>query len=52
MPAIEAVGTVVLRVVVALVLDVQPFAPVTVTINVPAVVIALEAAVVEPSDQT
>ena len=46
------VGAVLFKVVVALALDVQPFAPVTVTVNVAAVVMLLDAATVEPSLHT
>ena len=48
-PVILAVGAVLSKVVVALALDVQPFAPVTVTVNVAAVVMLFDVAVVEPS---
>jgi hypothetical protein len=47
--AMDAVGSVLSRVVVALAVEVQPFEPVTVTVNVPAVV-TLVAAVVAPFD--
>ena len=43
-----AVGAVLSKVVVALVLDVQPFEPVTVTVNVAPVVITPEDATIEP----
>ena len=43
--AIDAVGAVVFNVVVALVVEVQPFEPVTVTVNVPAVVTVVVAVV-------
>ena len=47
--AMDAVGSVLSIVVVALAVDVQPFEPVTVTVNVPAVLTEV-AAVVEPFD--
>jgi hypothetical protein len=47
-PLIAAVGSVVFNVTTAVSESVQPFAAVTVTVYVPAVVIALEAANVEP----
>jgi hypothetical protein len=46
---IAAVGALPSKVVVALAVEVQPFEPVTVTVNVPAVV-TLVAAVVAPFD--
>ena len=46
---IAAVGALPSKVVVALAVEVQPFEPVTVTVNVPAVV-TLVAAVVSPFD--
>ena len=51
LPEIEAVGAVLSKVVTAVLVAEQPFEVVTVTVNVPAVVIALEAAAVEPSLQ-
>jgi hypothetical protein len=45
---IATVGTVLSKVVVALAVAVQPFGFVTVTVNVPAVVIAPELATAEP----
>ena len=47
--AMDAVGSVLSNVVVALAVEVQPLEPVTVTVNVPAVV-TLVAAVVAPFD--
>ena len=47
--AMDAVGSVLSRVVVALAVEVQPFEPVTVTVNVEAVVTEV-AAVVAPFD--
>jgi hypothetical protein len=47
--AMDAVGSVLSRVVVALAVEVQPFEPVTVTVNVPAVLTEV-AAVVAPFD--
>jgi hypothetical protein len=47
--AMDAVGSALSKVVVALAVDVQPFEPVTVTVNVAAVVTEV-AAVVAPSD--
>ena len=47
--AMDAVGSVLSRVVVALAVEVQPFEPVTVTVNVPDAV-TLVAAVVAPFD--
>jgi hypothetical protein len=47
-PLIAAVGGVVFKVTTAVSVSVQPFAAVTVTVYVPAVVIELEAASVEP----
>ena len=44
-----AVGAVLFKVVVTLDVEVQPFAPVTVTVYTPAVVMLLDAATVEPS---
>ena len=48
MPVIPTVGGVLFKVVTALDVAVQPFAPVTVTVKVPAVVIEFDAATVEP----
>ena len=48
LPEIEAVGAVLSKVVTAVLVAEQSFEVVTVTVNVPAVVIALEAATVEP----
>ena len=48
LPEIEAIGAVLSKVVTAVLVAEQPFEVVTVTVNVPAVVIALEAATVEP----
>ena len=51
LPEIEAVGAVLSKVVTAVLVVEQPFEVVTVTVNVPAVVIVFEAATVEPSLQ-
>ena len=48
LPEIAAVGAVLSKVVTAVLVAEQPFEVVTVTVNVPAVVIALEAAAIEP----
>ena len=45
---IVTLGAVLFKVVVALDVDVQPFEPVTVTVNVPAVVIAPDDAALAP----
>ena len=45
LPILDAPGAVLSSVVVTLAVDVQPFAPVTVTVHVPAVVTVIEAVV-------
>ena len=48
MPVIPTTGGALFKVVTALDVAIQPFAPVTVTVNVPAVVIEFDAATVAP----
>ena len=48
MPVMPTTGGVLFKVVTALDVAEQPFEPVTVTVNVPAVVIELDAATVAP----
>ena len=48
LPVMPTTGGALFKVVTALDVAVQPFAPVTVTVNVPAVVIEFDAATVEP----